>query len=165
MTIREAIKQGPELDASQWLGINILYTASWLSTHLHRVFRPYGISWQQFNILRILRGQKGKPASLRLVSERMIDQMSNTSRLVDKLVEKGLAERHQCPKDRRQVDLLITHQGSDLVSQAGTALDVHMNQLFAHVQPHAISQLNQLLDSLRSANNESSLHYSKINKT
>jgi DNA-binding MarR family transcriptional regulator len=130
-------------------GINILYTASWLSNILARLLKPFGITWQQFNIMRILNGQKGKPASLRLVSERMIDQMSNTSRLIDKLVAKGLVERKECPKDRRQVDLLLTEKGMQLMLQAKEWVDKNMIDYFGHMPDAQLSQLNDLLDALR----------------
>jgi DNA-binding MarR family transcriptional regulator len=147
--IEEAIQQEIFTDAAQKAGINILYTASWLVNLSARILKPYGISWQQFNILRILLGQKGKPASLRLVSERMIDQMSNTSRLVDKLVAKGLVDRHECPKDRRQVDLLITPKGEEVVDHARQKLDSYMQQQLAHMDEASLKQLSDLLDAYR----------------
>ena len=91
MNIEQAIQQQtPFENIRTKTGVNLLYTASWFSNLLLRYLKPYGITWQQYNILRILKGQDGKPAPLRLVTERMIDQMSNTSRLIDKLVAKGL---------------------------------------------------------------------------
>ena len=130
-------------------GINILYTASWYSHALMRWLKPYGISWQQFNIMRILKGQKGKPASLRLVSERMIDQMSNTSRLIDKLVHKGLVERRECPRDRRQVDLLLTASGEDVLAKARNTVKEGTQKLLEHMSEQQFVQLNALLDELR----------------
>ena len=147
--IEEAIQQEVFTDLRSKAGINILYTASWLVNHFSRILKPYGISWQQFNILRILRGQKDKPASLRLVSERMIDQMSNTSRLIDKLVAKGLVERRECPKDRRQVDLLLTQQGEEVVEHARKAVDSRMQQHLAHMDEKSLGQLSDLLDAYR----------------
>ena len=129
--------------------INILYTASWFTNALTRILKPFGISWQQFNILRILRGQQGKPASLRLVSDRMIDQMSNTSRLIDKLVDKGLVERRECPNDRRQVDLLVTAEGERVVKEAYEVIDQNMQGRFEHISDQKLKQLNDLLDELR----------------
>ena len=129
--------------------INILYTASWFTNALTRILKPFGISWQQFNILRILRGQQGKPASLRLVSDRMIDQMSNTSRLIDKLVDKGLVERRECPNDRRQVDLLVTAEGERVVKGAYEVIDQNMQGRFEHISDQKLKQLNDLLDELR----------------
>jgi len=149
MKIEEAIQQTVFDSERSKLGINILYTASWFSNILMRLLKPFGISWQQYNIMRILRGQKGKPASLKLVSERMIDQMSNTSRLVDKLLDKGFVKRTQCPNDRRQVDLLLTKKGEDTIEQAFIAIDTHMAELFKHVTNDQLVQLNTLLDELR----------------
>jgi DNA-binding MarR family transcriptional regulator len=147
--IEDAIRQPVIEDPGNKAGINILYTASWLSTVLARQLKPYGISWQQFNIMRILRGQKGVPAPLMLVTERMIDQMSNTSRLIDKLVTKGLVERRECPKDRRKVDLLLTSKGTDVVERARESVEENMRILFRHMSDQQLEQLSTLLDEFR----------------
>ena len=115
MIIEEAIKQEKFHSMQQKAIINLMYSASWMSGQMRSALEPYGISWQQFNILRILRGQKGKPASIKLLTERMIDKTSNTSRLIDKMVSKEIVERIVCPKDRRQVDIRLTKVGEDLL--------------------------------------------------
>jgi DNA-binding MarR family transcriptional regulator len=79
----------------------------------------------------------------------MIDQMSNTSRLIDKLVVKGLVERRECPKDRRQVDLLLTEEGEQVVQKASEVIDQIMGQQFEHMSNQKLEQLNTLLDELR----------------
>ncbi|MDX1407795.1 MAG: MarR family transcriptional regulator [Saprospiraceae bacterium] len=147
--IEEAIQQARFSNESSKAGINLLYTASWLSTAMVRVLRPHGISWQQFNIMRILRGQKGKPASLKLISERMIDKMSNTSRLVDKLVDKELVQRETCPNDRRQVDIVMTPSGSALLERASASMDAFVSSTFGHLNEDELKALNLLLDKLR----------------
>ncbi|MDX1477081.1 MAG: MarR family transcriptional regulator [Saprospiraceae bacterium] len=147
--IEEAIQQAKFNSASSKAGINLLYTASWLSTAMARVLKPFGISWQQFNIMRILRGQKGKPASLKLISERMIDKMSNTSRLVDKLVAKGLVLRETCPNDRRQVDILMTPAGHEVLTAASEAMEANVQNMFGHLDTSELNKLNELLDKLR----------------
>ncbi|HLF64698.1 MAG TPA: MarR family transcriptional regulator [Saprospiraceae bacterium] len=149
MRIEDAIQQQVFDSMRSKTTINILYTASWFTNALTRILKPFGISWQQFNILRILRGQQGKPASLRLVSDRMIDQMSNTSRLIDKLVDKGLVERRECPNDRRQVDLLVTAEGERVVKEAYEVIDQNMQGRFEHISDQKLKQLNDLLDELR----------------
>lgn len=150
MRIEDAIQQEVIEDITSKTVINIMYTSSWYGHALTRMLKPYRISWQQFNILRILKGQKGKPASLRLVTERMIDQMSNTSRLIDKLVTKGLVERRECPRDRRQVDLFLTSEGDDVVAKARDTVDKETHKLLGHLSKAQFEQLNSLLDELRS---------------
>ena len=127
-----------------------MYSASWLNVIEKRLLKPFSITWQQFNILRILRGQKGKPASLKLITERMIDKMSNTSRLVDKLVAKGLVERHVCPEDRRLLEISITASGLQQLQRASQVMDSGMSKLFEHVPDAELEILNELLDKIRS---------------
>lgn len=150
MKIEQAIQQKAFRNAREKAGINLMYTASWLSNELMKALKPSGISVPQFNILRILKGQKGKPVPLWLVTERMIDKMSNTSRLIDKLVAKGLVDRRQCPNDRRQVDLLLTASGLELINAATQSVDKHTAKLIGHMTDSQMQMLNSLLDTLRS---------------
>ena len=129
--------------------INILYTSSWLGHEMKKVLDPLDISWQQFNILRILKGQKGKPASLKVLTERMIDKTSNTSRLIDKLVKKDLVERTYCPKDRRQLEITLTKYGMQVVEQASREMDHQMDALFDHMTENKLELLSTLLDEMR----------------
>lgn len=96
--------------------INLLKTNSFIVDSLNGVLKPYKISLQQFNVLRILRGQKGNPANLSTVQERMINRMSNTTRIIDKLVEKNYVIRNICKKNRRKIELFITPKGLNLLS-------------------------------------------------
>ena len=96
----------------------------------HRVLlKPYGVTPEQFNILRILRGQQGKPIALRDISNRMIDKNSNTSRLVDKLLAKGLVQREACPEDRRRVDIVLTPSGRQLIEELKNIMDQEISSL------------------------------------
>ena len=113
-----------------------------------RQLRPFGITQQQYNVLRILRGQNPEPASVGLIQERMIDRSSNASRLVDKLHDKGLAVRKTCKKDRRQVDILITQKGLDLLAQLDESQDMDLNSPIKLSETEA-DQLSNLLDKLR----------------
>jgi len=149
MKIEEAIQQRVFTDIRQKAGINLLYTASWFNHAITHMLKPYGISVQQFNILRILRGQKGEPVALYIVTERMIDQMSNTSRLIDKLVSKGLEDRRQCPMDRRQVDLVLTIAGETLTNTASEAVLEGTDALIGHMQNSDLEELSRLLDEMR----------------
>lgn len=148
MRLEDEIKQKRFADAYQKLVPNLMYTGSWLHTLNSRMLKPYGLSPQQYNILRILRGQHPHPATVQLIRERMLDQMSNVSRLVEKLRVKGLVERRVCPSDRRAVDVLITDAGLRLLE----AIDREETQWFERfhtLTPEEAHRLNELLDKLR----------------
>src|SRR6478752_5295845 len=117
MRLEDEIKQQKKFNNEfEKLAVNILFTASWLDTiHIQR-FKPYGISPQQYNVLRILRGSSPKPLMLGDIACRMIDKNSNATRLVEKLRLKGLVKREVCEKNRRQVDIIITNKGMDLLA-------------------------------------------------
>ena len=89
---------------------------------LANTLKPYGISLQQFNVLRILRGRKGNPANLQTVQKRMIHKMSNTTRLVDKLIEKKLVNRKICDNNRRKIEIFITKKGLEILKQLDTKI-------------------------------------------
>jgi DNA-binding MarR family transcriptional regulator len=150
MRLEEAIQQAKFQNEHQKAGVNILYTASWFSKELTRALRPHDISWQQFNIMRILRGQKGCPLPLKSISERMIDPMSNTSRLVDKLVSKGYVERKSDTCDRRQIAISLTASGQQHLTEASNTVDHLAHDLFGNVCNEELNQLNDLLDKIRS---------------
>ena len=116
MKIEDAIKQSKFKNEYEKLVVNILYTAGWIELEISRIFKEYGITIQQYNILRILRGQYPKPATINMLIGRMIDKMSNASRLVDKLLAKKLVVRNICKNDRRKVDVLITQKGLEILS-------------------------------------------------
>ncbi|MDA9938204.1 MarR family transcriptional regulator, partial [Salibacteraceae bacterium] len=127
--------------------VNLLFTYGQISTLQHRTLKPYELSVQQFNLLRILRGQFPKPSSIKLITERMIDKMSNASRLVDKLLSKELVERKSSKEDRRQVDILITEKGLKTIEAASLAMENTMNVL--DITDEDAEQLSVLLDKLR----------------
>ena len=108
MEIGKEIKQTKFKNVHQKLLINVLFTGGWLNAKQACHLKPYGISAQQYNILRILRGQHPKPASVNLLIDRMMDKNSNASRLVEKLRLKNLVERATCPDDRRAVNVAVT---------------------------------------------------------
>ena len=147
-TIGEAIKQ--EKFKSEFIkaDINIAYTFSCFSGIKSRILKKYGITLAQFNILRIIRGLKGEPASIKLLTERMIDKMSNASRLVEKLKGKGLVVRKECPNDRRQVEIYISEKGIHLIEEARQAIDDEMKRRQTLTEEEA-SELNRLLDKMR----------------
>lgn len=126
----------------------MLYTTNWLSHHYDAFFKGKDLTTQQFNVLRILRGQHPSPCTLKLVKERMLDRMSDASRIIDKLVAKGLVIRNQCPGNRRSVNLLISDKGLALLKELDF-IDDATKEIFKHLPRPKIEQLNELLDALR----------------
>jgi len=151
MTIEKLI-QTSEMPLSRKLVINLMYTANWVNESLAEVLKPYDVSLQQFNVLRILRGQKGKPANLSTIQERMVSKMSNTTRLVDKLIKKQLVVRVTCPTNRRKVDISITPTGLKLLEEIDFIINSKEEEISKNINPNEIEQLNTLLNKLRNNN-------------
>jgi len=127
--------------------VNIVFTYNWINANLKKAFDPFNITVQQYNILRILRGQC-KPATVNLLKDRMLDKMSDTSRIVDRLLQKELVERTVCRKDRRAVDISITQKGLDLLTQIESSYEA--KQVFrGSLLSEEMENLNQFLDRLR----------------
>ncbi len=148
MKLEEEISQKQFRNEYHKAAVNVVYTFNWLNNQNIGFFKPLGITPQQFNILRILRGQHPKPATIKLIKERMLDKMSDASRIVEKLRVKGLVERNICSHDRRNVDVCITQKGLDLLSQIDS-LDHEIDGRLSALNPEEIKQLNDLLDKLR----------------
>ena len=130
------------------LSVNITFTHHWLVRFRQDIFKPVDITMQQFNILRILRGQYPNPASVNLLKERMIDKMSDASRLVERLRQKGLVVRKQCSEDRRAVDVLITDKGLKLLKEMDKE-SKQVEKLLSKLSETEAKKLNDLLDKLR----------------
>ena len=149
MRIEDEIQQKKFKSEYQKAHINILFTAAWLNQQNQQILKPLGISSQQFNILRILRCMHPQPASIKLLTERMIDKMSNASRLVDKLLAKDLVQRNESGADRRRVDVLITSKALQLLEKASIAVEDSLHQEMAMLSEQEAARLNELLDQLR----------------
>ena len=128
--------------------VNILYTASWLEGINIQRFKPHGISPQQYNVLRILRGSHPNPVMLGEITERMIDKNSNATRLVEKLRLKGFLKRDICKTNRRQVDITITSKGLTLLEELDAHIDEWQNS-HMKIKKSEVQLLNELLDKLR----------------
>ena len=148
MKIEEAIKQKKFKSEYQKLFINIIYTANWLNNESIKTLKPFGISPQQYNVLRILKGQHPNAISVNNIIDRMLDKNSNASRLVDKLKQKELVEREICPNDRRQVDIKITDKGLSLLEEISVKMDDFINLKDA-ISVEEAAQINGFLDQLR----------------
>ncbi len=125
--------------------INIKYTANWLSSNENEFFKPYGISPQQFNILRILRGA-GEAIKVQVIKDRMIERAPNATRLMDKLCDKKFIERIRCEHDRRVVYINISKQGLELLSTIDTSLNL---DYLGNLTDKEAAQLSDLLDKIR----------------
>ncbi|WP_245693373.1 MarR family winged helix-turn-helix transcriptional regulator [Salinimicrobium catena] len=129
--------------------IEMILSGTWVQDHLSEALKPYKLSIAQFNVLRILRGQKGKPASLACVNDKMIHKMSNTTRLVDKLLKKGLVDRIICPNNRRMIELTITSEGLELLKELDVVIDKTEEQLMSNLTPNEVNALVELLQKLK----------------
>lgn len=150
MKIEELLKTQGTMPLSRKLVLNIIVTANHIGERLSEALKDFGISNQQFNVLRILRGQKGKPANLSTIQERMVSKMSNTTRLVDKLVDKKLCERIVCPSNRRKVEIRITGEGLKLLEKIDPVIDKVEKDFADKINEKEIISLNTKLNELRS---------------
>ncbi len=149
MKIEEIIKTNSKMSNGTRTVINLSYTARNIEEFLSTPFKEYDLSVQQYNVLRILRGQKGNPANLSTVQERMVDRNSNTTRLIDKLIKKDLVERQVCPDNRRKIELFITQPGLDLLSELDPITEQNNAQILQNFTENEIETFNNLLDKLR----------------
>lgn len=147
MNIEEEIKQQTFKSSHQKALINLLYTASWLQSKQQEFFKPFKITAQQFNILRILKGQHPKSISATEIKSRMLDKNSDVSRLLDRLVAKDLISKRVCPNDKRATDVNITEHGLDLLKILATYQE-EIDGVLALTEGEAM-QLSQLLDKCR----------------
>jgi len=147
MGIEKDIQQTHFRNEFQKMGINIIYTANWLNEKMGQILSTEDITQQQYNILRILRGSD-KPLSTLKIRERMLDKMSDTSRIVDRLVVKGLVEKSACMKDKRLVDITLSKKGLLLLEKLDS-LNEPIDSILKGVTEKEASTINQILDKLR----------------
>jgi len=148
MGISEDLKQSNFQSESQKAIVNAIYTGNWIVQQQQELLKPFGLTIQQYNVLRILKGQQGNPMTVLAITERMLDKMSNASRLVDKLLEKKLVLRRECPQDRRAVDILILPAGLDLLKEVDQ-VQQDWGKNFEALGPKKLEEMNQLLDEFR----------------
>ncbi len=126
-----------------------MYSQTYVYENIHEVLKPYGISIEQFNVLRILRGQKGKPVNMGTIQERMIAKTSNTTRLVDKLVAKDLVVREVCEINRRKMEVTITDKGLKLLDILDELVESAEHLLTSKLSNEEQEQLIKLLEKIR----------------
>lgn len=149
MTIEEEIKQQKFRTPQQKAILNILFTANWIQNKQKEFFEPHGITGQQYNILRILRGKHPNRISAAEIKPRMLDKNSDVSRLIDRLILKELVVKSQCPKDKRAFDIAITESGLDLLKKLDTAINKLDLQVIG-LSNDETTTLSGLLDKSRS---------------
>ena len=148
MKIEDEIKTTKFRNPFHKMAVNLLFTASWLEERNRQYFKPYEVTPQQFNLLRILRGQHPSKISVAEIKSRMIDKNSDTSRLVSRLLSKKMIEKEQSSKDKRAADIRITEEGLRLLKRIDTNMDQTDAGLFKLTCDEAI-QLSLLLDKTR----------------
>lgn len=148
MGIEQDIHQNTFKDARQKAMINLLFTYGWAIERIKNLLATEDITHQQFNILRILRGAHPEPLSTLQIRERMLDKMSDTSRIVDRLILKELVKKTTCPKDKRLVDVIITDKGQKLLKKLD-AQSSTMNEVMDNLTENEAGQLSDLLDKMR----------------
>ena len=127
--------------------VNLIYTTNWLQDRLREHLKPYDITVQQYNVLRILRGAN-KPISTSDIRERLLDKMSDTSRMVDRLCQKGLVARSTCPSDKRLVDVVLSEAGQQLLTNLDQ-INEEIDNILGKLSDEQAHQLSDLLDRIR----------------
>ena len=153
MTLEKDINQQVFRSEYQKAILNLIYTFNWVNEKINKRFEPFDITQQQFNILRILRGA-GQPLSTLQIRQRMLDKMSDTSRIVDRLVKKGMVKKTISREDRRLVDVLLTDKGKKLLQSMDT-MNEEMESIFKYLSNEEAELLNVLLDKVRMIENPS----------
>lgn len=145
MKLEDHLVQSAFADEGHKLHMHILVIARQLDLMLRRILKPHGLTPPQYNVLRILRGQKGQPIAVQSLAARMIDPSSNTSRIIDKLVDKGWADRRVCPEDRRRADVNITPEGAAVLQSLDAPIQSMLTQSLKGLEERTRIQLNGAL--------------------
>ncbi len=151
MGIEKEIQQSKFRNAHQKASINLIYTLGWMRDKTKCIFEEEDITSQQFNILRILRGSFPQPLSTLQIRERMLEKMSDTSRIVDRLIAKGLVKKVTCKNDRRLVDVVISDKGKKLLERLDLKQD-QMDNVLGNLSEQDATILSDLLDKIRDGN-------------
>jgi DNA-binding MarR family transcriptional regulator len=147
MGLEQDINQTNFRNEYQKATINLIYTYNWMQERMKGIFEKEDITPQQFNILRILRGA-GKPISTLQIRQRMLDKMSDTSRIVDRLVAKALVQKNTCTNDKRLVDVSITGAGKKLLEKMDR-YNEEMDAIFNNLSEIEAKSMNQIFDKIR----------------
>lgn len=149
MKIETIIKTNAELDIEKKVVLNIVYTHNLVSAKMNEVLKPYDISGEQYNVLRVLRGQKGNSVNMCDIQERMVTKNSNTTRLIDKLLTKELVNREICPNNRRKMEVTITDKGLEILKELDSKVLDFEKSMATNLTSEELIQLNYLLEKYR----------------
>ena len=149
MSLEQSISQSKFVSEQEKLMVNVIYSANLLNLITSRLFKPYELSPQQYNVLRILRGQKGESIALMDIEYRMLDKSSNVSRLVDKLISKDLVNRSVSSKDRRRIEIVITSRGLSVLNEIDVIMADMNYKIKAIISDENAKETNLILDQLR----------------
>lgn len=148
MTIAEELKTQKFQDEYHKASLNVMFTASWLKNRVFQILKNYNLSHEQYNVLRILRGQSPNALCLREISARMIDRNSNTTRIIDKLEAKALVVCAQSPADKRELNICITTAGLAVLTEIDADFNTYQ-PLTSNLTPEEAHTLSELLDKMR----------------
>ena len=146
MNVEQIIKTEKKIPLESRTIIHFMLVNNKINEVISKVLKPFDVSLQQFNVLRILRGQNGKPANLSTLNERMVTKMSNTTRLVDKLILKDFVHRIVCPSNRRKVEINITSKGKKVLQKMDVAMLKAEESILKNISVKELEQLNLLFD-------------------
>ena len=149
MNIEQVIKSTIKLSITKKVMLNLTYTRNYMGDKFSELLKPYGISSEQYNVLRILRGQKGNPLNMQDIQERMVTKNSNTTRLIDKLLLKEMVIRNTCPNNRRKIEIKITELGLKTLSELDPIIEKHDLVLTEKLTGTELETLNILLEKIR----------------
>lgn len=147
--LKALLKTKGELPLSRATVISIMFCNSWIKDGLAGTLKSYDLSIEQFNVLRILRGQQGHPINLQDIQDRMVNKMSNTTRLVDKLIKKEFVKRNICKNNRRKVEIFITDKGLSTLKTVDPVIDSKELELTSNLNTKELEILNTLLLKLK----------------
>jgi DNA-binding MarR family transcriptional regulator len=148
MALENEINQSSFRSEDQKAIVNIIFTYHWVTEQVKSILAEEDITMQQYNILRILRGSHPTPLSTLTIRERMLDKMSDTSRIVDRMLRKGLVVKRICTNDKRLVDVNLTDEGKQLLLRLDETME-EMNEITSNLNQEELKNLNHLLDKIR----------------
>ncbi len=146
MNVEEQIKTDKAIPLESRTIIHFMLVNNKINEQISQTLKPFDVSLQQFNVLRILRGQQGKPANLSTLNERMVTKMSNTTRLVDKLLTKGYVKRVVCPSNRRKVEITLIEDGNKILKKMDTAMKMTEATILKNLSQKDLEKLNNLFN-------------------
>lgn len=149
MTVEEIIKAQKPISIAKKTLLNLTITNQIITENFNEILKPYELSNEQFNVLRILRGQDKHILNMQSIQERMLAKTSNTTRLVDKLLLKKLVTRNACPSNRRKIEIKLTSKGFDILQELDPKIESYDTAFSQKLNHEDLQQLNELLDKLR----------------